>query len=74
MLRAHAAHHDAEQIGSCLGRLSGLNNPARLRWPLEVVRRWCAEVAQLVEQRIENPCVGSSNLPLGTIFSIKSVL
>ena len=30
---------------------------------------WCAEVAQLVEQRTENPRVGSSILPLGTIFS-----
>ena len=27
-----------------------------------------AEVAQLVEQWTENPCVGSSSLPLGTIF------
>ena len=26
-----------------------------------------AEVAQLVEQRTENPCVASSNLALGTI-------
>ena len=30
-----------------------------------------AEVAQSVEQRTENPCVGSSILPLGTIFNIK---
>lgn len=29
-----------------------------------------AEVAQLVERRTENPCVGSSILPLG-IFSCK---
>ena len=28
-----------------------------------------AEVAQLVEQRIENPCVPSSNLGFGTISS-----
>ena len=28
-----------------------------------------AEVAQLVEQRTENPCVGSSSLPLGTTIS-----
>src|SRR3954467_1463527 len=27
-----------------------------------------AQVAQLVEQRTENPCVGSSILPLGTIL------
>ncbi len=27
----------------------------------------CAEVAQLVEQRTENPCVPSSNLGFGTI-------
>ncbi len=27
-----------------------------------------AEVAQLVEQRTENPCVGSSSLPLGTMI------
>ena len=26
------------------------------------------QVAQLVEQRTENPCVGSSILPLGTIL------
>jgi hypothetical protein len=29
-----------------------------------------AQVAQLVEQRTENPRVGSSNLSLGTIFSL----
>ena len=29
-----------------------------------------AEVAQLVEQRTENPRVGSSILPLGTIFML----
>ena len=29
-----------------------------------------AEVAQVVEQWTENPCVGSSSLPLGTILSI----
>ena len=29
-----------------------------------------AEVAQVVEQRTENPRVGSSTLPLGTIFII----
>ena len=29
-----------------------------------------ARVAQLVEQRIENPRVGGSNPPPGTIFSI----
>ena len=28
--------------------------------------RQCAQVAQLVEQRIENPRVGGSNPPLGT--------
>ena len=28
-----------------------------------------AQVAQLVEQRTENPCVGGSNPPLGTTFS-----
>tara|TARA_B100000029_G_scaffold494398_1_gene558076 strand:+ start:318 stop:509 length:192 start_codon:yes stop_codon:yes gene_type:complete len=26
-----------------------------------------AQVAQLVEQRTENPCVGGSNPPLGTL-------
>ena len=31
-----------------------------------------AQVAQLVEQRTENPRVGGSNPPLGTIFSKKS--
>jgi hypothetical protein len=29
-------------------------------------RFWCAQVAQLVEQRTENPRVGGSNPPLGT--------
>ncbi len=29
-----------------------------------------AEVAQLVEQWTENPCVGGSSPPLGTIFSL----
>ena len=29
-----------------------------------------AEVAQVVEQWTENPCVGSSSLPLGTILPI----
>jgi hypothetical protein len=28
-----------------------------------------AEVAQLVEQWIENPCVGGSSPPLGTTFA-----
>lgn len=28
---------------------------------------WCAQIAQLVEQGTENPCVGGSNPPLGTI-------
>src|SRR5579864_7316689 len=28
-----------------------------------------AQVAQLVEQRTENPCVGGSTPPLGTIFA-----
>ena len=31
---------------------------------------YIAQVAQLVEQRTENPRVGGSNPPLGTIFSI----
>ena len=30
-----------------------------------------AQVAQLVEQRIENPRVGGSNPPLGTIYTFK---
>ena len=29
----------------------------------------CAQVAQLVEQGTENPCVGGSIPPLGTTFS-----
>jgi hypothetical protein len=33
-----------------------------------------AEVAQSVEQRTENPCVGSSILPLGILFKIKSTV
>ena len=31
---------------------------------------YVARIAQLVEQRIENPCVGGSNPPSGTIFSL----
>ena len=31
-----------------------------------------AQIAQLVEQRTENPCVGGSNPPLGTTFCLKS--
>ena len=31
-----------------------------------------AQVAQLVEQRTENPRVGGSNPPLGTIFLLKN--
>ncbi len=33
-----------------------------------------AQVAQLVEQRIENPRVGSSILSLGTIFPQKTLI
>ncbi len=34
-----------------------------------VLRYWAdAEVAQLVEQRTENPCVASSSLALGTSY------
>src|SRR5258708_16564373 len=33
--------------------------------------RWCAQVAQLVEQRTENPCVGGSTPPLGTTLFAK---
>tara|TARA_B100000686_G_scaffold341599_1_gene419241 strand:+ start:488 stop:640 length:153 start_codon:yes stop_codon:yes gene_type:complete len=33
-----------------------------------------AEVAQVVEQWTENPCVGSSSLPLGTIFTCENKL
>ena len=32
------------------------------------------QIAQLVEQRIENPCVGSSILPLATINRILAVI
>ena len=33
----------------------------------------CAQVAQSVEQRTENPCVGGSIPPLGTIEGLKSL-
>ena len=33
-----------------------------------------AGIAQLVEQRIENPCVTSSNLVLGKIYYLKAIL
>ena len=32
-----------------------------------------AQIAQLVEQRTENPCVGGSIPPLGTILQLKSI-
>jgi hypothetical protein len=35
-----------------------------------LIAAWClAEVAQLVEQWTENPCVGGSSPPLGTIYT-----
>ena len=34
----------------------------------EVIYSLFAQIAQLVEQRTENPCVGGSILPLGTIL------
>ncbi len=34
---------------------------------------WWAEVAQVVEQRTENPRVGSSTLPLGTLRVLSSL-
>ena len=41
-----------------------------MRWPKWPVPG--AQVAQLVEQRTDNPRVGGSNPPLGTIFSNKN--
>ena len=35
---------------------------------------FCAQVAQLVEQRTENPRVGGSIPPLGTIFFIQCIV
>src|SRR3954465_5133692 len=40
---------------------------------LRSASRPCAQVAQLVEQRIENPRVGSSILSLGTILQSAAV-
>ena len=46
----------------------------RDQWPLSrqhrapIIRSFSGQVAQLVEQRTENPCVGSSILPLATRF------
>lgn len=37
-------------------------------------RAFSARIAQLVEQRIENPRVGGSNPPSGTIFTSKSAI
>ena len=37
-------------------------------------RAFSARIAQLVEQRIENPRVGGSNPPPGTIFQIKALI
>jgi hypothetical protein len=34
----------------------------------------CAQVAQLVEQRTENPRVGGSSPPLGTTFPVSDYL
>ena len=40
-----------------------------LAWPAGPGMPSKAQVAQLVEQRTENPRVGGSNPPLGTIFN-----
>ncbi len=42
-------------------------------WAMVVSVVLFAEVAQLVEQRTENPRVGSSILPLGTTFPLISL-
>ena len=56
------------EITGAIGRLEA---PRRIRYclrrsPCSPTIEFQAEVAQLVEQWTENPCVGSSNLPLGT--------
>ena len=59
------------EITGAVGRLEA---PRRIRYclrrsPCSPTIEFQAEVAQLVEQWTENPCVGSSNLPLGTTLS-----
>ena len=54
-----------------MGAVGRLEAPRRIRYclrlsPCSPTIEFKAEVAQLVEQWTENPCVGSSNLPLGT--------
>ncbi len=65
------ARRDASKVALC--RVSQDERWAHIRAILRL--KWCelsetmdrrAEVAQLVEQRTENPCVGGSSPPLGT--------
>ena len=44
-------------------------------WITGVIEKFkSGQIAQLVEQRIENPCVGSSILPLATTNRILAVI
>ena len=42
------------------------------RYPLFTPKNFYASIAQLVEQRIENPCVGGSTPSLGTKLFLRS--
>ena len=56
-------------INSSISPISGASRP-----PRGMGRRMSAQVAQLVEQRTENPRVGGSNPPLGTIHFLLLII
>ena len=63
IVTARAAFHAGQAAGVPLYRcVPSVGQPAAGTPPA------AAQVAQLVEQRIENPRVGGSNPPLGTIY------
>jgi hypothetical protein len=68
--RASAQERDSRSATSRDWGDPGAGRPAgqaRARSSISAARR-CAQVAQLVEQRTENPCVGGSIPPLGTFI------
>ena len=66
--RLPATRRPASRHAAMAHSLARPNSIAYIRSAGEAV---AAQVAQLVEQRTENPRVGGSNPPLGTIFSLQ---
>ena len=63
------------QSDVCFGQVAGPRGKKNAAPDIGTLLRPCGgQVAQLVEQRTENPRVGSSILPLATIFSKTYVL